>query len=77
MERMRYSQIYAKMLQKAVMKKTLRCLIFLTSPSGITHTQIPMITNMLKAALPTIVPGPSSPDSKPCPHTCRAEYTQR
>lgn len=61
------------MLQNAVIKKTRRCLIFLTSPSGITHTHTPIITNMLNAALPTMVPGPSSPDSKPCPHTCHTQ----
>lgn len=61
------------MLQDAVIKKTLRCLIFLTSPSGITHTHTPIITSMLNAALPTMVLGPSSPASKPCPHTCRTQ----
>ncbi|TNN76727.1 hypothetical protein EYF80_012976 [Liparis tanakae] len=57
------------MLQKAVMKNTRRCLILRVSPGGIVHTQIPMMTNMLKAALPTMVAGPSSPALKLWPHT--------
>merc|ERR1719365_585053 len=50
--------------QVAVMKKTRRCLIFLTSSSGMTYMQNPMIMNKLKAAEPTIVPGPRSPARK-------------
>ena len=62
-----YIHKYAKTLHVAVMKNTRKCLILRTSPSGITYTHIPMITNKLKAALPTIVLGPRSPASKRLP----------
>merc|ERR1719369_669648 len=58
------SQRYANTDQVAVMKNTRRCLIFLTSSSGMTYMQRPMIMNKLKAAEPTIVPGPKSPALK-------------
>merc|ERR1719220_432078 len=51
--------------QVAVTRNTRRCLILLTSSSGMTYMQRPMIMNRLKAADPTIVPGPRSPASKP------------
>ncbi len=50
--------------QVAVTTKTRRCLIFLTSSSGMTYMQRPRIMNKLKAAEPTIVPGPRSPALK-------------
>lgn len=48
--------MYAKTDQVAVTKKTRRCLIFLTSSSGMTYWHRPMIMNKLKAADPTMVP---------------------
>merc|ERR1719220_730714 len=50
--------------QVAVTRKTRRCLIFLTSSSGMTYMQRPMIMKRLKAAEPTMVPGPRSPALK-------------
>merc|ERR1719412_3480148 len=58
------SQTYANTDQVAVMQNTRRCLIFLTSSSGMTYMQRPMIMNKLKAADPTMVPGPRSPALK-------------
>merc|ERR1711962_1689430 len=62
--RMTYNQIWANTDQVAVTKNTRKCLIFLTSSSGMTYWQKPMIINRLKAADPTIVPGPRSPALK-------------
>lgn len=39
--------------------------------TGLMETQIAIIMSMLKAADPTIVPGPRSPASKSFPITCR------
>lgn len=46
-------------------------MILRVSPSGTTYTHRAMMTNMLKAALPTMVLGPKEPASKPWPHTYR------
>merc|ERR1719341_1689611 len=56
--------MWANTDQVAVTRKTRRCLIFLTSSSGMTYMQRPMIMKRLKAADPTIVPGPRSPALK-------------
>ena len=45
-----YIHRYAKTLHVAVTKNTRKCLILRTSPSGITYTQRPMITNKLKGS---------------------------
>merc|ERR1719411_629767 len=57
-------RLKAKTDQVAVTMKTRKCLIFLTSSSGMTYMQRPMIMKRLKAADPTMVPGPKSPALK-------------
>mmetsp|Transcript_89713 Transcript_89713/g.257034 ORF Transcript_89713/g.257034 Transcript_89713/m.257034 type:complete len:346 (+) Transcript_89713:188-1225(+) len=57
--RMINNHTYAKIENAAVTAYTPKSLIFRTWPSGITKTQTAMMTNILKAALPTIVDGPS------------------
>ena len=56
-------QMYANMLKHTQVIYTGILLIFRISPSGIQMIHIPVITSRLKAADPTIVPGPSSPAS--------------
>lgn len=57
---------YAQMLKKNVHSNTFRC--FTRFPS-LMVTQMARIISMLKAADPTIVPGPSAPAWKPRPAT--------
>ena len=49
---------------KAVTPNTRMFLIRRLSPSGMDTMQMPVMMKRLKAADPTMVPGPSSPDSK-------------
>mmetsp|Transcript_101967 Transcript_101967/g.255539 ORF Transcript_101967/g.255539 Transcript_101967/m.255539 type:complete len:237 (+) Transcript_101967:1963-2673(+) len=62
--RMTNSQTYAKTEKKAVMPKTPRSLILRYSPAGIETTHTAVMQRRLKAALPTMVEGPSSLDWK-------------
>lgn len=59
-----YSQMYANRDVIAVTAKTLMFLIRLDSKAGIAIIHIPVMTKRLNAAEPTMVLGPSSPDSK-------------
>lgn len=63
----RDNQTYAQIQLKVVKPNTLILDIFRISPSGIEYMHIADITKRLKAADPTIVPGPNSPASKPLP----------
>mmetsp|Transcript_30969 Transcript_30969/g.82274 ORF Transcript_30969/g.82274 Transcript_30969/m.82274 type:complete len:237 (+) Transcript_30969:2169-2879(+) len=63
-KRMKTSQTYAKMEKEAVTTNTGTSLILLTSPSGMAPMHTAIITNRLKAALPTMVDGPKSPLKK-------------
>merc|ERR1740115_174765 len=55
---------YAKTEKTAVTTKGSTLSMVRTSPSGITTTHTAMITIKLKAALPTMVLGPKSPEKK-------------
>ena len=56
------SQRYASTDEAAVRKKTVRCLMYRPSPSGMATTHTAEMTIRLKAAEPTMVDGPSSPE---------------
>ena len=56
------SQRYAKTDETAVIPNTFMSDIFRVSPFGMHTTQTAMMMKRLKAAEPTIVDGPSSPE---------------
>mmetsp|Transcript_115613 Transcript_115613/g.331989 ORF Transcript_115613/g.331989 Transcript_115613/m.331989 type:complete len:248 (+) Transcript_115613:1978-2721(+) len=68
-ETMKSNQQYASIAKMTVTWYTAVRSIARTSPSGIEYMQTAMMMNKLKAADPTIVPGPKAPLKKPFPVT--------